>query len=238
MDELRGLISKVYDARSTVIVIITLCLSYRVSQWIYKAYLIRTRYHDIPSLPRHLIWGKLINGGARLNPSLNRHPDYGFEEIWHELGEPGCFLVDLAPVDCAFLVIAESQYVEALINPSEQCKYSVPKSDTYHALKPLIGSESMIMKEGADWKAMRKRFNPGFQPKYIHSLSGSVVSKTEIFVQRLQSAAESGITFKLADYAKDLTTDIITQMTIAHDLNAQSTPDWSWREIPHRPPHG
>jgi cytochrome P450 len=224
MDALRGLISRLYDARSTVLVIIALYLSYRISQWTYKAYLVRTRYRDIPSLPRHLIWGNLINAGERLNPSLNRHPDYGLEEIWHELGEPGCFLVDLAPVDCAFLVIAEPQYVEALVNPSEQFKYSVPKSDTYHALKPLIGSESMITKEGADWKAMRKRFNPGFQPKHIHSLSGSVVSKTEIFVQRLQSAAESGITFKLADYAKDLTTDIITQLTITQDLNAQSTP--------------
>ena len=102
---------------------------------------------------------------------------------------------------------------------------SAPKNNTYHALKQLIGAESMITKEGADWKAMRKRFNPGFQPQYIHSLSGSVISKTNIFVQRLESAAESGITFKLADYAKDLTTDIITQLTIAQDLNAQTTPD-------------
>lgn len=226
MDVLRRLNSRLYDARTTVLVVIALYVLYRLSQRIYKAYLVRTHYHDIPSLPRHLIWGNLINAGERLKPSLNRHPDYGFEEIWHELGEPGCFLVDLAPVeDRGFLIIAEPQYVEALVNPSEEFKHSIPKSGNYHALKPLIGSESMITKEGADWKAMRKRFNPGFQPKYIHSLSGSVVSRTEIFVQRLQSAAQSGITFKLADYAKDLTTDIITQLTIAQDFNAQSTPD-------------
>lgn len=225
MDAVRELTSKLYDARSTVLVIIVLYISYRISQWTYKAYLVRTRYHDIPSLPRHLLWGNLINGGERLNPSLNRHPDYGFEEIWHELGDPPYFLVDLAPVDYAFLVVAEPQYVEALVNPSDQFKYSAPKSDTYYALKHLIGSDSMITKEGADWKMMRKRFNPGFQPKYIHSLSGSVASKAEIFVQRLQSAAENGITFRLADYAKDLTTDIITQLTIAQDFNAQSTLD-------------
>lgn len=123
------------------------------------------------------------------------------------------------------LIIAEPQYVETLVQPSEQFKYSLPKSDTYDALKPLIGYESMVTAEGADWKAMRKRFNPGFQPRHIHSMSGSVVSKTEIFVQRLESAAESGITFKLADYAKDLTTDIITRVTMAQDFHAQSTPD-------------
>lgn len=225
METFKGLLTRLYDARSLVIVVVTFYLLYRVSQWTYKAYRVRTRYHDITSLPRHVLWGNLVNAGVRLNPSLNRHPDYGFEEIWNDLDQPGCFLVDLAPVDNAFLVVAEPQYAEAVVNISEHFKYSAPKSDTYHALRALIGAESMITKEGADWKAMRKRFNPGFQPQHIHSLSGSIVSKTEIFVQRLQSAAESGITFKLADYAKDLTTDIITQLTIAQDLNAQTTPE-------------
>jgi cytochrome P450 len=157
---------------------------------------------------------------------LKRHPDYGFEEIWRELGQPGCFLADLAHIeDRGLLIIAEPQYVEALVNPSETFKYSVPKSGTYSALKPLLGADSIITKEGADWKAIRKRFSPGFQPKYIHSLAGAIVAKTEIFVERLQSAANSGITFKMADYAQDLTTDIITQLTIAKDFNAQSMPD-------------
>ena len=225
MDLLQDLASKAHGARYPVLVIIALYFSYRVAQWIHEGYFVRTRYHDIPSLPRHPLWGNLINCGIRLNPLLDRHPDYGLEEIWDDLGNPGCFLLDFAPVYHGLLIIAEPQYVEALVQPSELFKYSLPKSDTYDALKPLIGHESMITKEGADWKAMRKRFNPGFQPRYIHSLSSSVVSKTEIFVQRLQSAAERGITFKLADYAKDLTTDIITRLTMAQDLHAQSTPD-------------
>lgn len=225
MEAINEILSRLYDIRNILLSAAALYLLYRVSQWIYKAYRVRHRYHDIVSLPRNLIYGNLVNAGEKLNPSLNRHPDYGFEEIWHELGEPGCYLVDLAPVDRGFLVIAEPSYVEALVNPSEHFKYSVPKSDTYNALMPLIGSESMITKEGEDWKQMRKRFNPGFQPKYIHSLAGSVVSKTEIFVERLKKAAEGGITFKLGDYAKDLTTDIITQLTIAKDLNAQSMPE-------------
>jgi cytochrome P450 len=90
---------------------------------------------------------------------LKRHPDYGFEEIWRELGEPGCFLVDLAPVENrGFLVIAEPQYAEALLNSSKEFKYSIPKSKNYHSLKPVIGAESIITKEGAAWKEMRKRF--------------------------------------------------------------------------------
>ena len=218
---------------STLFVVLALYVSYRLSHWIYNAYCIRTRFHDIPSLPRHLIWGNLVNAGERLKPSLKRHPDYGFEEIWRELGEPGCFLVDLAPIeDRGFLVIAEPQYVEALVNSTEEFKYSIPKSNNYHALKPVLGAESIITKEGAEWKAMRKRFNPTFQPRYIHSLTGSIVSRVEIFTKRLQSLARSGITFKMADYAQDLTTDIITQLTIARDFNAQSIPEGQGEKSP------
>lgn len=57
------------------------------------------------------------------------------------------------------------------------------------------------------------------------SLTHSIASKVEIFVGRLQSLTESGTTFKMVDYAQDLTTDIITQLTIAQDFNAQSTPE-------------
>ncbi len=233
MATLTGLEPRLYHVRSTLLVVLALYVSYRISQWIYKAYRVRTRFHDIPSLPRHLIWGNLINAGERLKPSLKRHPDYGFEEIWRELGEPGCFLVDLAPIeDRGFLIIAEPQYVEALVNSTEEFKYSIPKSNNYHALKPVLGAESIITKEGAAWREMRKRFNPSFQPRYIHSLTGSIVSRVEIFVERLQSLAKSGITFKMANYAQDLTTDIITQLTIAQDFHAQSTPEGHGEKSP------
>ncbi|KAL8818731.1 MAG: hypothetical protein Q9223_002703 [Gallowayella weberi] len=226
MERLKGLQPESYHIQSSLLVLLTLFVSYRISQRLYKAYRIRTRYHDIPSLPRHLIWGNLVNAGERLKPSLHRHPDYGFEEIWRELGQPGCFLVDLAPIeDRAFLIIAEPQYVEALVNPSDDFKYSLPKSNHYRPLKPLVGVESIITKGGPAWKALRKRFNPGFQPRHIHSLTGSIVSRVEIFLQRLRSLAESQATFKLADYAQDLTTDIITQLTVAQDFHAQSTPE-------------
>ncbi|KAI4122795.1 MAG: hypothetical protein LQ338_005609 [Usnochroma carphineum] len=233
MEILTGLESRLHHIRSTLLVVLALYVSYRIYQWIYKAYRVRTRFYDIPSLPRHRIWGNLINAGERLKPSLKRHPDYGFEEIWRELGEPGCFLVDLAPVeDRGFLIIAEPQYAEAVVSSTEQFKYSIPKSNTYHALKPVLGAESIITKEGAAWKAMRKRFNPSFQPRHIHSLTGSIVSRVEIFVGRLQSLAKSGIIFKMADYSQDLTTDIISQLTIAQDFNAQSTPEGHGEKSP------
>ena len=84
MATFKELLQRLWDARYLVLVVVALYTLSRLFQWIYKAYRVRTRYHDITSLPRHILWGNLVNAGARLNPSLKRHPDYGFEEIWNE----------------------------------------------------------------------------------------------------------------------------------------------------------
>jgi hypothetical protein len=210
-------------ALSVLLVTIFLYIVYFLYGIVRKTYHIRKKYNDIPSLPRHPLWGNLVNCGSKLGGE--RHPDYCLEEIWESLGRPPAFVMDLEPVSRVFLIIAEPQIAEALVQPSDEFKYSTPKSDTIFALSRLIGADSLLTKEGEDWKNLRKRFNPGFQPKYLHSLAPSVVAQTLTFVERLEKAADEGCVITLADYAKDLTTDIITQLTIEKDLHAQSTPE-------------
>lgn len=223
MDLILALQQRLLEARPVLFLAICIYISYRLVRLIAWTYGIRKCYSDIPHLPRHPVWGNLINCGEKL--AGNRHPDYGFEEIWESMDRPSCFLMDLAPVDKAFLIVAEPHITEIIVNPSKQYKYSVPKSDTFVHLSRLIGSESLITHENEEWKALRKRFNPGFQPKHLYSLTPSVVAKTKMFIQRLELAAGDGRIFTLADYAKDLTTDIITQLTIERDMHAQSTPE-------------
>jgi len=208
-----------------IVVAVCVYIISRLVHTIRRTVEIRRRYQDLPCLPRHPIWGNIINCGEKLS-SGTRHPDYGFERIWEELGRPPCFLMDLAPIeDHVFLILAEPRAAEALVNPSAQYKYSAPKSDTFAALNRLVGAESLSSQENEDWRTLRKRFNPGFQPKYLNSLAPSVVAQTKVFVRRLEEAAADGRVFALGDYAKDLTTDIITQLTIERDLKAQSTPE-------------
>lgn len=217
----RGLYSLPFYA----LVALTLYLIYRLIDRIIFTFQIRKRYDDLPHLPRHWLWGNLVNGGARLDPRLNRHPDYGFEEIWEECGRPPWYLLDMAPIDRAHLLIAHPEPAEAIVQPSTEYKYSAPKSDTYKHNNPLIGSESIITAGGEDWKSLRRRFNPGFQPKYLLSLAPIIVGKTRIFIDRLKAAAASGETITLHRYAQDLTTDIISQLAAGKDLRAQSTPE-------------
>lgn len=208
-----------------IVLFLVICLSvYRLWQTATFTYRIRTRYRDIPSLPRHWLWGNVVNGGEKMKDFKDRHPDYGFEEIWNELGRPSCFLLDLAPITAPFLLVAEPQIAEAVVQPSPVYKYSVPKSDTVAALKRLIGRDSIISQEGEAWKMLRKRFNKGFAPSHLHTLAPLVVSKTRTFSDRLRAAADSGQAFALKDFAQDLTTDIVTQLIIERDFQAQSTP--------------
>lgn len=161
-----------YHLKSTLLIVLSFYLLYRISGRLYKTYRIRSRYRDIPSLPRHPIWGNLINAGRHFNPALKRHPDYGFEEMWQELGQPGCFLLDVTPVqDRGLLILAEPQCAEVLVQPSEEFKYSLPKDPgSSKLLKPLMGAEGINAQEGSHWRAIRKRFNPGFQPQHLRHL--------------------------------------------------------------------
>jgi cytochrome P450 len=163
------------------------------------------------------------NAGPLLDPSLNRHPDYGFEVIWHLLSTPPVFLVDMTPIDYAFLVITHPTPAETIAQPSPNYKYSTPKSDTMQFLHRLIGLESMITAEGEEWKNLRRRFNKGFSPQHLHSLSPLVMAKTSVFVERLRWAAASKKEFLMKGFAQDLTTDIITEISIEKDFESQTT---------------
>ncbi|KIX08003.1 uncharacterized protein Z518_02658 [Rhinocladiella mackenziei CBS 650.93] len=205
--------------------LIVVYLTLRLSNLILRTYRARQRWLDIPGLPRHPMWGHLINMGEKLNPALNRHPDYAFEQVWDSLGRPDAFLMDMEPVDRCFLIVADPTVSEALVQPTSQFKYSAPKSDTLKTMHRLVGLESLIIAEGEEWKNLRKRFNRGFAPSHLHSLDPLIISKTRIFVDRLKASAEKDEVFPLKRYTQDLTTDIITELTIEKDFQAQSLPE-------------
>jgi hypothetical protein len=78
--------------------LISIYLVFMIARAVRNTIRARRRYHDIPQLPRHPIWGHLVNMGEKLNPALMRHADYAFEETWKSLSHPGAFLMDLFPV--------------------------------------------------------------------------------------------------------------------------------------------
>lgn len=207
-------------------------LCYKIVSIVIYGYQTSKRYHDIPSLPRSKITGNLLNAGKYLDPSIPRHPDYGIEEMWEQLDRPPFFLMDLAPIDYGVVVIADPKVAEVVVSPSDAYRYSVPKSDTLGSLHRLVGLESMLMKEGEEWKVQRRRFNKGFSHAHLQTLGPLIIDKMRIFKNRLLASAESGETFLMKDYSADLTTDIITELAMKKDFGAQNTPEGKGHKSP------
>lgn len=215
-----------YSLRFTLLIAFLLFIAYKIFRLISFTRHQRQRYQDIPALPRHWALGNLKQVADKCGPQRGQHADYGFEEMWNELGRPPCFLVDIAPVeDHNFLLVAEPWVAEAVAQPSPEYKYSMPKTDTMAAMHKLIGRESLITAEGDEWRDLRRRFNRGFSPSYVHGLSPLIISKTRVFIERMQAAAREGEVLALKDMAQDLTTDIITLLAIEKDFGAQSIPE-------------
>jgi cytochrome P450 len=101
----------------------------------------------------------------------------------------------------------------------------LPKDvEGYRPLKALIGAESIIAKEGSDWKATRKRSNPNFQPKHIHSLTEQIATRVKVFTSRLQQLADSGDPLKLSDCARTTSCSSIDSTTAVASITLHACP--------------
>lgn len=202
-------------------------LAFKLVRHVRYNYWVRTNpeYAKIPHFPLHWLLGNLINLGKRLDPSLGRHPDYSFEEIWNELGRPPCFWMDMSPIGFAVLVNADPGLAEAVTEPRPGLKYSTIKSDTLNSLRRLLGWDSMILTHGEEWRSLRRRFNKGFAPSHLHSLAPLILDRTQIFIARLKGLAQTGEDFLLSNLSMDLTTDIITVVALDRDFGAQTMPE-------------
>ena len=122
-------------------------------------------------------------------------------------------------------IVADPTITEKLVEPSPACKYSTPKSDTILQLRPLVGRESILTAEGETWRALRRRLNKGFSPQHLHSLSPLIMSRVQVFASRLKDYAKSQEIFLMKDVTMDLTTDIITELSMNVDFQAQTCPE-------------
>ncbi|KAK3374831.1 cytochrome P450 [Podospora didyma] len=103
------------------------------------------------------------------------HADMAFSAMHEALGRPPVMLIDLRPLNWCMVVIATYEVAEL-----------------WKTMEYLTGPTSIISSHGEEWKALRKRFNPGFAPQYLIKLLPSVIDK-----------------FPLQSHATDLTFDIL-----------------------------
>lgn len=72
-----------------------------------------------------------------------------------------------------------------------------------------------------EWKAVRKRFNPGFAPQHLMTLLPVILDKAEKYLKILNHFASTGEAFSLDHHTTNLTFDIIGAVSMGEDVNAQ-----------------
>ncbi|KAF1979709.1 cytochrome P450 52A11 [Bimuria novae-zelandiae CBS 107.79] len=166
----------------------------------------------------HWAWLERIGGEG--------DPRRAFDEMLYEqcqkLDFPPVLLVDMRPVEkFLLLLIFDNEVAEQVTKPSKQYSTSMPKHPSIQTLAPLVGARSLVTTDGEEWKGLRKRILPGFQPHHLLSLVGAILDKTETFIELMEKKAATGEEFRLEEYTTNLVFDIIGIVTFNMDLNAQ-----------------
>ncbi|RAL00327.1 cytochrome P450 [Aspergillus ibericus CBS 121593] len=206
-------------AQTILLILLPLLLSYLLRR---ARHLRFKQYGDWPQLPPSLVWGhmKAINEFI-VRGEKKRHIDIIFREIQEHLGNPPLVLYDLRPLQRPLCVVRDHEVAEQVSRNTKNFPYSMGKSPWMKTLEPLLGSYSIITSEGEQWKALRKRFNPGFAPQHLLTLLPCILDKTMRFAEILDGYACSGEDFSLNERCVGLVFDIIGAVTMDKDFHAQ-----------------
>ncbi|KAI0404661.1 cytochrome P450 [Xylaria palmicola] len=185
-------------------------------------YLRFTQYAHIPQVPSHLLLGHLKAFGELTRRGIpDRHPDKIFEEMWMSMGRPPLMLVDLRPVNAPMVLVPSHDIAEQISKPTQLLPLSTTKSPTWTHMIPIIGESSILGKEGADWKELRRRYNPGFASQHLWQLLPLILEKMGPFCDYLDEFASTGDEFLAETLISNLTFDVIGAVVMEVDLHAQ-----------------
>ncbi|KAK8103023.1 vacuolar membrane protein [Apiospora sp. TS-2023a] len=120
------------------------------------------------------------------------------------------------------VLVRSHEIAEQITKPSAQFPTSVPKASLAY-LSHVIGKSSILGADDAQWKHLRKRFNPGFAPQHLLTHLPSIMDKTALLIDHLDELARTGTEVPLLPLLVNLTFDIIGAVAMDVDLRAQRT---------------
>ena len=176
-----------------------------------------------PGVPHSYLWGHLpaiIKEAAALPPDC--HPNEIMLRLVNKynLRQQGCFVLDTYPISSDLQLVAVGQDVSAQITQGRQ---TFPKHPKFHHSAGLIGKRGLVLLEGAEWKAVRTLFNPGFSLGNIISMMPLIVEEGDVLALKLSMVAQKGSFLEsFHDYARAVTFDIIGRAVLGLALNSQT----------------
>lgn len=139
-------------------------------------------------------------------------------EIARKYALPNLFFLDTWPIRAPLCVIVNPEIARQI----NQGKVVLPKpAMSRNFSQPLVGSKSILLSNGNEWKRQRSIFAPGFSSTHLIQLVGLIVDHTQVYCQVLADAAQKQEICQLERTAAKLTVDIIGKVVLDHNFNSQ-----------------
>ncbi|KAK0718048.1 cytochrome P450 [Lasiosphaeria miniovina] len=185
------------------------------------------RFQQYAHFPQHapsLLLGHLgvVDAFIRKEPPRG-HADVAFTAMHEALGRPAVLLVDLRPVSSCMVIVCSHEVAEQVLRPTDRWPHTPPRGpEFWESMKPLTGPTSILAAHGEQWRALRKRFNPGFAPQHLVTLLPAILDKVSLCLGQLDTHARAGEDFSLQHMATNLTLDITGRVVLDFDMDAQT----------------
>jgi len=139
----------------------------------------------------------------------------------YDLRKAGLFYLDTYPVVTEPQMVVISPEVAAQVTQAHSLpKHNIIREDFGRA----VGPRGMVGLEGAEWKDLRTRFNPGFAISNILALVPVIVEEADVFISRLSDIAHvDGFVRSMESMTTEMTIDIIGQAILGTRFRSQST---------------
>jgi cytochrome P450 len=152
------------------------------------------------------------------------HPAMSFSYIMNKYGlwNKGLVYIDTYPLVNDSVIIAVSP--ESVAEITQRNFFRHPFMKNFYGR--IIGMKSMTLAEGAEWKEMRKTFNPSFSLANMMTLMPTIVEQGEIFASILSGIARNGgFAPDLDKLCRGVTMDIIFRVVLGLETSTQLDPN-------------
>ena len=202
------------------LIALLLALVYGLVKFFRVALRTRAFYRDTPGIPHHPFWGHMKSMAKYMID--DKHFDHPASEMWQDLGKPPFYFIDSWPIlRPGLVVVGDAELADQVHKPTPERPYGFPKDRNSWQMYSIIGPNSMVFLSGEPWKALRKRYSPGFSSRNLQMFLPEIITEAKVFASKLEKSVGKVIT--LRDFTLSLTMDIISSVTLGHTMHAQTT---------------
>ncbi|MEW5302868.1 MAG: hypothetical protein WDW36_005609 [Sanguina aurantia] len=166
----------------------------------------------LPSPPVHAILGHIPAVAKYI--AKGEHLDNMIQDLTPSLGK----IFELKLILNNFVVVTDPDLVKEVL-----VTRNMIKSPTYRVLFPFIGHRSILVSEKEVWHKQRRAFNPGFSFGFLKAMVPVFVSKSQLLLDKLGVAADSGEVVSFYDAVRLTTMDIICETAFSENFNFQTS---------------